>query len=582
MKRILKILNKKDYFIIAVCFLFIIGQVWLDLTMPEYMSEITTLLQTTGQTRAILKNGGLMLVCELGSLILSIFVGFFVAKLAGKIGKYLREQIYDKVGTFSKAEITKFSTPSLITRCTNDTTQVQRVIAMGMQVIVKAPVLAVWAILKILNKSWQWSLATIITVVVLVSFITIIISICIPKFKIVQKQIDDLNRVTRENLTGIRVVHAFNAEEYQQEKYGQVNESLRKTQTFTSRRLAMLSPAMSLMVGGLSLAIYWIGAFLINRADMMHKVGLFSDMIVFSTYAMQIISAFIMMVMIFMMMPRAIVSIKRINEVMNTEPSIKDGKGVNPPPLGTIEFKNVNFRYPGSQADMLSNINLKIEKGETVAFIGSTGSGKTTLIDLIPRFYDATSGQVLVDGKDVKDYKLEDLNNRIGYISQKAVILSGTVFDNISMGQSIEAQDVLDAINYAQAKEFVENMENQENATIYQSGKNISGGQKQRLSIARAIAKKPEILIFDDSFSALDYKTDKLLRDTLDEKFKDTTRLIVAQRIGTIKDADKIVVLDNGKIVGIGTHAELLNDNKVYRQIAATQLSKEELYGTTK
>ena len=582
MKRIFKILNAKDYLMVAICFLFIIGEVWLDLTMPEYMSKITTLLQTTGATRAILKNGSFMLLCALGSLILSIFVGYFVAKLAGKIGKVLREQIYDKVGTFSKAEITKFSTPSLITRCTNDTSQVQRVVAMGLQVIVKAPVLAVWAILKILNKSWAWSLATIITVVVLVSFITIIISICIPKFKIVQKQIDDLNRVTRENLTGIRVVHAFNAEEYQQEKYEVVNESLRKTQTFTSRRLAMLSPVMSLMVGSLSLAIYWIGAFLINKADMMNKIVLFSDMIVFSTYAMQIISAFIMMVMIFMMMPRAIVSVKRINEVMNTDPSIKDGKGVNPEPLGTIEFKNVNFRYPGSHADMLSNINLKIEKGETVAFIGSTGSGKTTLIDLIPRFYDATEGEVFVDGENVKDYKLEDLNNRIGYISQKAVILSGTIFDNVSMGQNLQAQDVLDAIAYSQAKEFVENMENQENATIYQSGKNISGGQKQRLSIARAIAKKPEILIFDDSFSALDYNTDKLLRETLDEKFSNTTRLIVAQRIGTIKDADKIVVLDNGKIVGIGTHMDLLQNNKVYRQIAATQLSKEELYGTTK
>ena len=579
MKRIFKILNMKDYLIVATCFLFIIGQVWLDLTMPEYMSRITTILQTTGSTKAILKNGSLMLICELGSLVLSILVGYFVAKLAGKIGKTLREQIYDKVGTFSKAEITRFSTPSLITRCTNDTTQIQRIISIGLQVAVKSPVLAVWAILKILNKSWTWSLATIITVVILVIFITVIVCVCVPKFKIVQNQIDDLNRVTRENLTGIRVVHAFNAEEYQQEKYEEVNESLRKTQTFTSRRLAMLSPIMSLMVGGLSLSIYWIGAFLINRADMLHKVGLFSDMIVFSTYAMQIISAFIMMIMMFMMMPRAIVSIKRINEVMNTEPSIKDGKGVNPQPLGTIEFKNVSFRYPGSQADMLSNINLKIEKGETVAFIGSTGSGKTTLIDLIPRFYDATEGEVLVDGENVKDYKLEDLNKRIGYISQKSVILSGTIFDNVTMGQSIQAQDVLDAIAYSQAKEFVENMENKENAKIYQSGKNISGGQKQRLAIARAIAKKPEILIFDDSFSALDYKTDKILRDTLDEKFDDTTRIVVAQRIGTIKDADKIIVLDQGKIVGIGSHLDLLQNNKVYRQIASTQLSKEELYG---
>jgi len=581
MKRIFKILNAKDYLLITLCLLFIVGQVWLDLTMPEYMSKITTLLQTTGATKPILKNGGFMLLCAFGSLVLSLSVGFLVAKLAGKIGMILREQIYDKVGTFSKAEITKFSTPSLITRCTNDTSQVQRLVSMGLQVIIKSPILAIWAIFKILNKSWVWSLATVITLVVLVTFIAVIVGICIPKFKIIQKQIDDLNRVTRENLTGIRVVHAFNAEDYQEEKYEQVNESLRKTQTFTSRRLSMLSPVMSFMVGSLSLTIYWIGAFLINRANMMNKITLFSDMIVFSTYAMQIISAFISMIMIFMIMPRAIVSIKRINEVMNTEPSIKDGEGVNPPPHGTIEFKNVNFRYPGSHADMLSNINLKIEKGETVAFIGSTGSGKTTLIDLIPRFYDATDGEVLVDGENVKNYKLEELNNRIGYISQKAVILSGTIFDNVSMGQNLQAQDMLDAIAYSQAKEFVENMENKEHSTIYQSGKNISGGQKQRLSIARAIAKKPEILIFDDSFSALDYKTDKILRETLDEKFNDTTRLIIAQRIGTIKDADKIVVLDNGKIVGMGTHTDLLQNNKVYRQIAATQLSKEELYGTT-
>lgn len=582
MKRIFKIFNTKDYLLISICFIFIIGQVWLDLTMPEYMSKITTLLQSAGATKPILKNGGFMLLCSLGSLVLSVTVGYLVAQLAGKIGRVLREQIYDKVGTFSKAEITKFSTPSLITRCTNDTSQIQRVVSMGLQIFIKAPVLAVWAILKIINKSWTWSLAALITLVILVTFITIIISICIPKFKIIQKQIDDLNRVTRENLTGIRVVHAFNAEEYQQEKYEEVNENLRKTQTFTSRRLSLLSPVMSFMVGSLSLTIYCIGAFLINQAQMANKLVLFGDMIVFSTYAMQIISSFIMMIMIFMMMPRAIVSIKRINEVMNTEPCIKDGIGANPKPLGTIEFKNVNFRYPGSHADMLSNINLKINKGETVAIIGSTGSGKTTLIDLIPRFYDVTDGEVLVDGVNVKDYKLEELNNRIGYISQKAVILSGTVFDNVSMGQNLEAQDVLDAIAFSQAKEFVENMENKTEASIYQSGKNISGGQKQRLSIARAIAKKPEILIFDDSFSALDYKTDKILRETLDEKFADTTRLIVAQRIGTIKDADKIVVLDNGKIVGVGTHDELLQNNKVYRQIAATQLSKEDLYGTTK
>lgn len=578
MKTIVKIMKKTDYLIICLCLILIVCQVWLDLTLPEYMTKITTLLQTKGTTGKILYNGGFMLLCALGSLALSIIVGFFVARLGAKIGKTLREKIYDKVGSFSKAEISKFSTSSLITRCTNDTTQVQMLVAMGLQIFFRAPILAIWAIFKIAGKSWQWSVVTVIAVAIMLISIIIIISLCLPRFKIIQQQTDDINRVTRENLTGVRVIHAFNAEKYQESKFEVVNENLKRTQTFTTKSLSLLSPIMSLLVGTLSLTIYWVGASIIKNAAMTEKISLFSDMIVFSTYAMLIISAFVMMVMIFMILPRAVVSLKRINEILLTEPSIKDGKGVKTIEKGTIEFKQVDFKYPEGKENVLSNINLKISKGETVAFIGSTGSGKTTLIDLIPRLYDATNGEVLIDGFNVKDYKLEDLHNKIGYISQKAVILSGTVFDNVTMGHDIEAQDVLNAIEYSQSKEFVNKMENKEKSVIYQSGKNISGGQKQRLSIARAIAKKPEIIIFDDSFSALDFKTDKILRDTLDKNLKNTTRLIVTQRIGTIKDADKIVVLDNGKLVGVGTHKELLKNNTVYKQIASSQLSKEELY----
>lgn len=582
MKRILKCFGKLEYLMMFLSLGLIFGEIWLELTMPEYMSTITTLLQTGGSVKEILYNGCIMLLCSLGSLIFSIIVGLFTALLAGKIGQKFREQIYDKVGSFSKAEISKFSTSSLITRCTNDTTQIQRIVAMGLQILVKAPIMAVWAILKILGKSWEWSVVTGVAVVLVLITIITIISLCIPKFKIVQKQTDELNRVTRENLTGVRVIHAFNAEQYQQDKYETVNEKLRKTETFTSRALSVLSPMMSFLVGTLSLAIYWVGAFIINNAGMTEKVGLFSDMIVFSTYAMMVLSAFVMMVMIFMMLPRAVVSIKRINEVLDTEPSIVDGAGAQPKEEGTIEFRNVSFKYPGSPENVISNINFSVARGETVAIIGATGSGKTTLIDLVPRMYDCTEGEVLVDGVNVKEYKLADLHNKIGYISQKAIILSGTIIENVTMGHEIGLNDVLNAIEYAQAKQFVQEMDNKENSLIYQSGKNISGGQKQRLNIARALAKKPQIIIFDDSFSALDYKTDKMLRKTLDSKLKYTTRLIVAQRIGTIKDADKIIVLDKGQIVGMGKHMDLLKTNKVYKQIASTQLSEEELYGNAK
>lgn len=577
MKNILKLLKTKDYFFMAFSLLFIVTQVWLDLKMPDYMNIITTELQQGGNVNVILRNGGMMLLCSLGSLALSIFAGFFAAKIASGLGLRLREKLYDKVHSFSKTEISRFSTSSLITRTTNDTTQVQMLIAMGLQIMIKAPVLAIWAIIKILGKNWQWSLVTGVVLAVLLIVIITLVLICLPKFKIVQKQTDDLNRVTRENLTGIRIVHAFNAEKYQQQKFEEVNSALTKTQLFTSKTLSFLSPMMSFLIGGLTLAIYWVGAYLINNANLGERIGLFSDMVVFSTYAMQVISAFIMMVMIFMQLPRTIVSIKRINEVLNTHPSITDGKGVETKIEGCIEFKNVNFKYPDGQENILSDISLKINKGETVAFIGSTGSGKSTLINLIPRFYDVSSGEILIDGENVKDYKLEDLHNKIGYVSQKAILLSGTVYENITMGHDIEPEDILKAIEQSQSKEFVDKMEEKGDVTIYQGGKNISGGQKQRLSIARALVKKPEFIIFDDSFSALDYKTDKKLRDTLNAELEDTTCLIVAQRIGTIRNADKIVVLDKGNIVGMGTHDQLLKTCKVYKEIALSQLSKEEL-----
>ena len=577
MKKILKYLSKRDYIFILISVALIVTQVWLELKMPDYMNDIVIVLQTSGEVKEILKSGGMMLLCALGGLALSVMVGFLIAQVAAGMGMKLRNALYSQVNSFSKQEIHKFSTASLITRCTNDTSQVQMLMAMGLQIMVKAPIMAAWAVIKILGKSWQWSVATAVAVVVLVLVVTTIILLCMPKFKKIQKQTDSLNRVTRENLTGMRIVHAFNAEEYQEKKFDEVNEDLTDTQMFTSKALSLFSPLMSLLTGTLSLSIYWIGASIINQAGIMDKIALFSDMMVFFTYAMQIISSFIMMIMIFMLLPRTIVSGKRIIEVLSTEPSIKDGKGAEPKEEGSIEFKDVNFKYIDGNENVLKDINLKINKGDTVAFIGATGCGKSTLIDLIPRFYDVTSGEVLVDGVNVKDYKLDQLHEKIGYVSQKAMLLSGTVYDNVTMGHNIEPKDVLNAIKQAQAEEFVENMDEKENSKIYQGGKNISGGQKQRLSIARAIAQKPEFIIFDDSFSALDYKTDRKLRKAIEKELKGVTCIIVAQRIGTIKGADKIVVLEDGKIVGMGVHEDLMKDCKVYQEIALSQLNKEEL-----
>lgn len=577
MKTMFKQFSKRDWIFLSLSFCLILSQVWLELQMPEYMQKITILLQSAGAIGEILINGLYMLLCSLTSFGLSLIVGLFGSQISAGVGLRLRKTIYGHISTFSKSEIHKFSTASLITRCTNDVNQVQMFIAMGMQAIIKAPILSVWAICKILNKSWQWPVITSVAVVLLLLFVIIVISLCLPKFKRIQSETDDINRVTREGLTGMRIIHAFNAEEYQNSKFNNVNTKLYKTQKFTSKTLSFLMPFMNLLINGMSLAIYWVGSVIIDRASFAEKSILFADMITFMTYSMMILSSFLMLIMVFMLLPRAVVSLKRINDVLSTDPIIKDGKGVNPEKLGTIEFKNVDFKYPDGKENVLSNINLKIEKGETVAFIGATGSGKTTLVDLIPRFYDPTKGEVLIDGENAKDYTLEELHKRVGYVSQKAVLLSGTVVDNITMGHDIKSEDIFMAIDHAQAKEFVSKMENKEDSKIYQGGKNISGGQKQRLSIARAIAKKPEFIIFDDSFSALDYKTDKKLREALNTQLADTTCLIVAQRIGTIKNADKIVVFDDGKIVDVGKHDDLIKNCEVYKQIALSQLSKEEL-----
>ncbi len=575
MKKFLSYLNKRDFSIIVFCIVLIVGQVWLEITMPEFMQEVTILLSTNGAIGEILKNGAYMLLCSLGSLALSLTVGFFVARLASNLSLRMRGKLYNQISLFSKQEIRKFSTASLVTRCTNDVTQIQMLVSMGLQVLIKAPILSVWAICTIIGKSWQWTVTTAVAVAFLLLFVGTIILFCLPKFKIIQKQTDDLNRVTRESLTGMRIVHAFNAEEYQQNKFDGVNNALYKTHLHTTTALSFMSPIMQMLTGGLSLTIYWVGAYIIKNSA--NKIVLFGDMVTFMTYAMMIISSFILLIVVFMQLPRAIISMRRINEVVYTEPSVLEGEGVTSKETGTIEFKDVDFKYPDGKELVLDNINLKIEKGETIAFIGSTGSGKTTLVDLIPRFYDATAGEVFVDGENVKKYKLKDLHDKIGYVSQKAMLLSGTVYDNVSMGKDIELKDVLNALEHAQAKDFVDKMEEKQNAKIYQGGKNISGGQKQRLSIARAIAKKPEFIIFDDSFSALDYKTDRKLRKALEKELTDTTCIIVAQRIGTIKNADKIVVLDNGKIVGMGKHDELLKACKVYKEIALSQLDKEEL-----
>lgn len=581
MFKLLKKFKKKDWLITMISITLIIVQVWLELKMPDYMSKVTVLVQTEGSKMSdILINGGYMLLCALGSLVSAVVVGYFIAKLSAGFSKNLRSLVFRKVEDMSMSEVKGFSTNSLITRTTNDITQVETFIGMGLQMLIKAPITAIWAISKILNKSWEWSAATAVAVVVLLIVIGFLILIVIPKFKLVQKLTDKVNEVTRENLTGIRVVRAFNAEEYQEDKFEDVNHKLTSLQLFNHKTMAILSPVMYLIMYLLTLVIYFIGAYLIRDALLVDKIGLFGDMVVFSTYAMQIIMSFLMLAMIFMILPRAQVSAVRINEVLDTDISVQDGSLEEKKEVGTVEFKNVSFKYPDAEEYVLRNISFKANMGDTVAFIGSTGSGKSTLVNLIVRFYDVTEGEILIDGINIKDYKLEYLYKLIGYVPQKAVMFNGTVNSNITYGEAmakITKKDVLEASKVAQANEFIEKMDDKYDSHIAQGGTNVSGGQKQRLAISRAIAKKPEIYIFDDSFSALDYKTDAVLRHELKKYTKNATSLIVAQRIGTIMNADKIIVLDGGEAVGIGTHKELLNSCEVYKQIALSQLSKEEL-----
>ena len=584
MIKLLKNLGKKEWLLAIISIVLIIGQVWLELKMPDYMSKITVLVKTEGSKMSeILQNGGYMLACALGSLISAIFVGYLVSTIAANLSKNIRKSLFDKVQNLAMNEVKMFSTSSLITRSTNDITQVQMLVAMGMQLMIKAPITAIWAITKILNKGWQWSAVTGVAVIILLSVVATLMVIILPKFKIVQKLTDKINGVTRENLTGIRVVRAFNAEKYQEDKFEDVNTKLTNQQLFNQKKFAIMQPTMYLVMHTLTLAIYFIGAMLIKQSVLADKLTLFGDMVVFSSYAIQVIMSFLMLALIFMMLPRAQVSAKRINEVMDTEITIKDGK-INKDvskEKGTVEFKNVSFKYPDADEYLLKNISFKAKKGETVAFIGSTGSGKSTLINLIPRFYDATEGEVLVDGINVKEYTQDFLHNKIGYVPQKAVMFNGSVTENVSYGDNgkgdITKEQVKEAIKIAQATDFVEKMDEKYDTHIAQGGTNVSGGQKQRLAIARAIARNPEIYIFDDSFSALDYKTDSILRKELKNYTKDATSLIVAQRIGTIMNADQIIVLDEGEIVGKGTHKELLKNCKVYKQIALSQLSENEL-----
>ncbi len=582
MIKLIKNLEKKDWLFAIISFALIASQVWLELKMPDYMSEITKLVQTEGSKMSdILLNGGYMLLCALGSLACAIITGYLIANISARFSRNVRKKVFNKVMNLSDAEIKDFSTSSLITRTTNDITQIQMFIAMGLQMLIKSPLTAIWAITKILNKSWQWSALTALAVVILLGSIATILIIVLPRFKIVQKLIDRVNLVTRENLTGIRVIRAFNAEKYQEDKFEDVNNKLTLTLTFNQKAFAVMQPIMYLVMYFLTLSIYVIGIYLIKNSLMADKISVFGDMVVFSSYSMQVIMSFLMLAMIFMILPRANVSANRINEVMNKEITVKNGRVKDDNgEEGTIEFKNVFFKYPDAEEYILQDISFKVNKGETVAFIGSTGSGKSTLINLIPRFYDVSNGEILVDGINVKDYDLEYLYNKIGYVPQKAIMFNDTILGNITYGDNGKEKSkelVYKAIEVAQAKEFVDKMDKKENSKIAQAGTNISGGQKQRLSIARAIAREPEIYIFDDSFSALDYKTDVTLRHELKKYTKDATTLIVAQRIGTIMNADKIIVLDKGKCVGMGTHKQLLKTCSVYKQIALSQLSKEEL-----
>ena len=585
MIKILKNLRKKDVGMLLLSFVFILTQVWLDLKLPDYMNDITMLVQTQANDMGgILLAGGKMLLCAFGSLASAIIVGFLASQVAAHLSMRLRSKVFDRVQAFSMQEINRFSTASLITRSTNDITQIQMIVVMGMQVLLKGPVMAVMAILKIIDKgNVEWSALTGGAVVFLLVMIVIIVSYALPKFRKMQTLTDNLNRVTRENLTGLKVVRAYNAEPYAEGKFETANKELTTNALKAQRAMAVMMPSMAMVMNGVSIGIYWIGAFLINAAGMQDKQILFSNMVVFSNYAIQVIMAFTMMTMIFIMLPRAQVSARRIQEVLDTKTTIHDGtqtQGI-PGQEGTIEFRHVHFRYPDAENDVLHDINFKVDKGQTIAFIGSTGSGKSTIINLVARFYDATEGEVLVNGINVKDYSLHALHNKLGYVPQKAVLFSGTVRSNIAYGESDKPaatqEDVKTAVAIAQGEEFIQGLEDQYDGYVAQGGANFSGGQKQRLSIARAVCRKPEIYIFDDSFSALDYKTDRELRKALKQQTSGVTSMIVAQRIGTIRDADMIAVVDDGRIVGLGKHDELMKNCEVYQQIAYSQLSKEEL-----
>lgn len=584
MIKLLKKMGKREVLMAVLCTLLVLGQVYFDLTLPDYMTDLTMMLNTAGSETSDILNVGLkMLGCTLASAALAIGCGYLSAKTASGFSYTIREKLFNHVMDMGSEEMQDFSIPSLITRTTNDITQIQMIVSMGLQMIIKSPIMAVWAVIKILGKSWELSAVTAAFVVVICVFVLAVMATCIPRFRIVQKLTDKINRVARENLTGINVVHAFNAEKYQNDKFDVPSKEMMNTQLKNQRMFALMMPVMNIGMNGLTLAIYWLGAVLIQQIALtavQDRITLFSNVVVFSTYATYVVMSFMMLVMIFMMLPAAQVSAERINEVLERDVNIKEGSVSEEREQGTVEFKNVSFRYPHASEDELSNISFKINKGQTLAIIGATGSGKTTLISLIPRFYDATEGEVLVDGVNVKNYKFDTLYDKLGYVTQKTVLFAGSIRENVFFGESAAPkndEELKNAIELSQAEEFVNKLPDGTEHMISQMGRNVSGGQKQRLSIARALSRKPEILVFDDSFSALDYKTDAKLREGLNEKLKDTTKIIVAQRISTIRHADKIIVLDRGEAVGMGTHEELMKNCDVYKEIALSQLSAAEL-----
>lgn len=584
MIKLLKKMGKREVLMAVLCTILVLGQVYFDLTLPDYMTDLTMMLNTAGSETSDILNVGLkMLGCTLASAALAIGCGYLSSKTASGFSYTIREKLFNHVMDMGSEEMQDFSIPSLITRTTNDITQIQMIISMGLQMIIKSPIMAVWAVIKILGKSWELSAVTAAFVVVICVFVLAVMATCIPRFRIVQKLTDKINRVARENLTGINVVHAFNAEKYQNDKFDVPSKDMMNTQLKNQRMFALMMPVMNIGMNGLTLAIYWLGAVLIQQIALtavQDRITLFSNVVVFSTYATYVVMSFMMLVMIFMMLPAAQVSAERINEVLERDVNIKEGSISEGREQGTVEFKNVSFRYPHASEDELSNISFKINKGQTLAIIGATGSGKTTLISLIPRFYDATDGEVLVDGINVKDYKFDTLYDKLGYVTQKAVLFAGSIRENVFFGESAAPEtdeELKNAIELSQAEEFVDKLPDGTEHMISQMGRNVSGGQKQRLSIARALSRKPEILVFDDSFSALDYKTDAKLREGLNEKLKETTKIIVAQRISTIRHADKIIVLDRGEAVGMGTHEELMKNCDVYKEIALSQLSAAEL-----